>query len=181
MRLRRAGAGFLAHPRPGGKYRVSCLAQKGCGEHSGAGHRRARRRVSRGTWKGRRIMKDGYVLLCPNATATTALLPRSPLPRRCASTDMKCASRPSSATGWKTPGRAISRPLLFRWRCRSEARRLSRRRRYDFAAFPVSRRFRRSDPRRQSRQQGLSRRTGADRDGLHTGSGRRAITRYRRA
>lgn len=46
-------------------------------------------------------MKDGYVLLCPNATATTALLPRSPLPRHCASTDMKCASLPSSATAGK--------------------------------------------------------------------------------
>ena len=32
------GLDFSPIRGPGGKYRVSCLAQKGCGEHSGAGH-----------------------------------------------------------------------------------------------------------------------------------------------
>lgn len=98
------GLDFSPIRGPEGNIEYLAWLKKGAESIPGAGHRRARRRVSRGTWKGFRKMKDGYVLLCPNAHRDHALLPRSPLPRRCASTDMKYASLPSSATGWKTPG-----------------------------------------------------------------------------
>ena len=65
-------------------------------------------------------------------------------------TAMRASSMDSMAA--ESCGINVSLTTGITW---GEARRLSRRRRYDFAAFPVSRRFRRSDPRRQSRQQGL--------------------------
>ena len=59
-------------------------------------------------------MKDGYVLLCPNAHRDHGLASTLAIAEALREHGHEVRISPFLSDGLKTPGRAISRPLLFR-------------------------------------------------------------------